>query len=306
MSHVNVAQKKTVAEETGERAAPSTDVAAGGKTASRREGKSFATVRRVVWHAWRLAAAAALFAAFGAGGLLLAFVVFPLLTLAVGSAEDTGRRCRHSVHLGFRLWVWAAEALGLLRCEVEHKERLGNLGNLEGRLVIANHPSLIDVVLLIAQLPNAHCVVKEGVWRNPFMGRVVRAAGYVPNMRADVVVDRVVELLQSGETVVLFPEGTRTPPGGKPVVRSGTATILLRSNLPATPVHLRMVPRALAKGDSLRTLPRCRIQYTMTVGEPIEAAMFATADASERANARAGAALLTRALGGGESNAVAS
>lgn len=253
-----------------------------------------------VRHAWRLTAAVTLFVAFGAGGLLLALVVFPVLTLTASGVEDAGRRCRHSVHLGFRLWVRTAETFGLLRCEVKHARRLSNV---EGRLVIANHPSLIDVVLLVAQIPNAHCVVKEGVWRNPFMARVVRAAGYVPNTRADLVVRRVVDLLQSGETVVLFPEGTRTPRDGQPVVRSGTATILLRSNLPATPVHLRMVPRALGKGDSLRSLPRCRICYTMIVGEPIDAAMFASADLSERANARAGAALLTRVLGGVESNA---
>lgn len=258
------------------------------------------SMRGALRQTWRLAAAVALFAAFGAGGLVLAFVLFPVLTLTASSAEDAGRRCRHSVHHAFRVWTWAAETFGLIRCEVKHVERLSNL---EGRLVIANHPSLIDVVLLVAQIPNAHCVVKEGVWRNPFMGRVVRAAGYVPNMRADVVVRRVVDLLRSGETVVLFPEGTRTPYGRPPVVRSGTATILLRSNLPATPVHLRMAPRALGKGESVRSLPRCCIRYTMTVGKPIEAAMFAAADASERANARAGAALLTHVLSGTENDA---
>lgn len=256
----------------------------------------------VVGHAWRLMAAVALFAGFGTGGLLLGFGVFPVLRLTAASAEDAGRRCRYAVHLGFRLWVWAAEALGLLSCEVEHSERLCDL---KGRLVIANHPSLIDVVLLIAQIPSARCVVKEEVWRNPFMGRVVRAAGYVPNNRADVVLGRVVSLLECGETVVLFPEGTRTPLGQSPVVRSGTATILLRSSRQAVPVRMRMSPRALAKeGNSLRSLPRCRIRYTMTVGDPIEATMFAKRDASERANARAGARLLTRVLAGTDRCAV--
>ena len=134
------------------------------------------------------------------------------------------------------------------------------------------------------------------------MGRVVRAAGYVPNTCADAVLRRVVNLLASRGTVVLFPEGTRTPHGQPPVARSGTATILLRSNRQAVPVHLRMSPRALGKGSSLRSLPRCRIQCTMTVGDPIQAAMFAKPDASERANARAGARLLTHVIAGTQTN----
>ena len=245
-------------------------------------------------------AAGALFAGFGVGGLVLALVVFPALRLATGSRKDVQRRCRYAIHLGFRLFLWAAEAFGVLSCEVRHRERLHDL---RGKLVIANHPSLIDVILLISRIPNAHCVVKEGVWRNPFLGLVVRAAGYLPNTRADAVLDSVVGLLRSGETVVLFPEGTRTPRGKVPVVRRGTAIILLRSNRPSVPVHLQMVPRLLVKGESLSALPRCRVQVVMTVGDPIDAAMFAQPDAPERANARAGARLLSRVLGGAASGA---
>ena len=261
--------------------------------------RGIGVVRRVR----QVSAAGALFAGFGVGGLVLALVVFPALRLATGNQKDGQRRCRYAIHLGFRLFVWAAEAFGLLSCEVRHRERLHDLG---GKLVIANHPSLIDVILLISRIPNAHCVVKEGVWRNPFLGLVVRTAGYVPNTRADAVLDRVADLLRSGETVVLFPEGTRTPRGKAPVARRGAAVILLRSNRPSVPVHLQMVPRVLLKGESLSTLPRRRVQVVMTVGDPIDAAMFAQPDAPERANARAGARLLTHVLGGASNGPPAS
>ncbi len=247
-----------------------------------------------------MAAVIALFAGFGVGGLVLALVVVPVLRLATGCSKDAQRRCRYAIHLGFRLFVWAAETFGLLSCDVRHSERLHNL---EGKLVIANHPSLIDVILLISRIPDAHCVVKDGVWRNPLLGMVVRTAGYVPNIRADAVLESVVGLLRSGETVVLFPEGTRTRRGKVPVVRRGTAVILLRSNRPSLPVHIQMAPRMLLKGEPLSALPRCRVQVVMTVGDPIDAAMFTQPGAPERANARAGARLLTHALGGASSAA---
>ena len=61
--------------------------------------------------------------------------------------------------------------------QIEGGERLQR----DGLLVLANHPTLIDVVCLISLLPNADCVVKRAVARNPFMRGPVRAAGYISN-----------------------------------------------------------------------------------------------------------------------------
>ena len=67
--------------------------------------------------------------------------------------------------------------LGVLTVSVSGAARLQR----EGLLVLANHPTLIDVVLLVALLPDADCVVKRAVARNPFMRATVRAAGYIVN-----------------------------------------------------------------------------------------------------------------------------
>jgi len=49
-----------------------------------------------------------------------------------------------------------------------------------GRLVVANHPSLLDVVLLMALVRRAQCVVKKELWESRYLGRLVRDAGYIP------------------------------------------------------------------------------------------------------------------------------
>ena len=240
---------------------------------------------------WRLPMAGVSFLIFGLGGLLLGFLMMPLLRAFVDETRAQ-RRCRRAIHLCFRAFVRFVTVAGMLGCEVSGKSRLWNA---KGTLVVANHPSLIDVIILVAHLPDAYCVVKEGVWRNPFYGRVVRAAGYIPSVHADYVVERAAALIGAGETVVLFPEGTRTPPGQQPVVRRGAAVVLLRSNRPALPVRLHLSPPVLTKGYSLLRLPGERLIFSVTVGEAVHPSSFAT-QRSERASAQAGARLLQGVL----------
>ena len=172
--------------------------------------------------------------------------------------SERPKTCRLIIHFGFRAFLRWLSFLGLLRCEIEGASRLQNVA---GTLVVANHPSLIDVVVLVSHLPNAYCVVKEGVWLNPFYGHMVRAAGYIPSINPDYVVERSAALIRAGETVVLFPEGTRTPPGTQPVVRRGAALVLLRANRPALPVRLHLSPPALAKGHRLHRFPSEQLRF---------------------------------------------
>ena len=236
------------------------------------------------------------FAAFGFGAVVLGYVVFPLLGALVDEKQAQRRR-RRAIQVGFRVFVTFLTFVRLLRYDIRGNAQMLNQ---RGVLVIANHPSLIDAVILVSHMPDVHCVVKEGVWRNPFYGRVVRAAGYVPNLLATEVVERVTALIRDGETVLLFPEGTRTPLGETPRVRRGAALILLRSGRPAIPVQLHMCPKVLTKGYSLWRFPAVRVQYSLAVGDAIRPELFATTK-SERVNAREGAKLLERVLGGEES-----
>ncbi len=240
---------------------------------------------------WRVPLTAASFLLFGLGGLVLGGVFFPAIRL-LSPREATGRRCRRAIQVSFRLFLNFLSALRLMRFEFLGEERLLHL---RGRLVVANHPSLIDVVVLISRLPDARCVVKRAVWHSPFLGAVVRVAGYVPSMDPRDVVDRTVRLLRAGETVVLFPEGTRTRRDELIAAQRGAALILLRSDRPALPVRLRVRPAALGKTDSLARLPPEALRFTMSVGEEVHPSSFGT-HGSEREKSRSGTRILERAL----------
>jgi 1-acyl-sn-glycerol-3-phosphate acyltransferase len=70
--------------------------------------------------------------------------------LLSSSRERAHQRCQYIVHLSFRLFIWWMRALGVLTYEVAGAQKLRPDGN---RVVVANHPSLIDVVFIIALLP---------------------------------------------------------------------------------------------------------------------------------------------------------
>lgn len=194
------------------------------------------------------------FAAFGAGALLVALVAFPILRFLPSSRGDSERkrRAQRVVHLTFRLFVWFMEALGLIRVT-----RLGTarLGSLAAALVVANHPTLIDVVLLIACMPQADCVVKRRAWSNVFLRGVVEGAGYIPNDEGPHLIDACVQRLRAGRSVLLFPEGTRSPEGGLGRFRRGAARIALESGCDLVPVVITCNPPTLMKGQKWYHVP---------------------------------------------------
>src|SRR5882724_2698221 len=126
---------------------------------------------------WRLVATGLSFALFGLGGLVAGAIVLPVQRLFPGSSEARRTRARRTVQLGMRAFVGVMRMLGVLTYETRGIERLGR----PGQLIVANHPSLIDVVFLLAFAPRATCVVKEALWRNPVTRAAAIEAGYVSN-----------------------------------------------------------------------------------------------------------------------------
>ncbi len=220
-------------------------------------------------HAWRVAATGLSFAAFGMGGLLLGGLVFPLLLLFPRRASRQAV-ARRLVQRSFALHVWLMHRLGVLTYEVIGVERLRR----DGLLVLANHPTLIDVVFLVSLLPNANCVVKRAVARSPFMRGPVRAAGYISNDDGAGLVDDCIATVRGGSSLVIFPEGTRTVPGQPLRLQRGAANIAVRGGLDITPVRISCSPSTLAKGQKWYRVPSRRFHVRIEVEDDLPIAPF--------------------------------
>jgi len=200
---------------------------------------------------------------FGAGAFVAALFVLPFTRWLPGDRQP---RAQWIVHLTCRLWVRFAVILGLFRV------RWNGVETLRARtpfVVIANHPTLIDIVLLIACMPQADCVVKRAAWRNPLLRWVVSGAGYIRNDGGSALIETCVDRLRRGRRLVLFPEGTRSPARRLGPFHRGTAHVALRSGVPLLPVVITCDPPTLLKGQRWYHVPDRTVQFTVQVDRPL-------------------------------------
>ena len=79
------------------------------------------------------------------------------------------------VYRGF----WAcAQWLGLMRID---SDALDVLGRDAGLIIAANHPSMLDAMLVVARVPRGICIMRASLMRNPFLGAGARLARYIRN-----------------------------------------------------------------------------------------------------------------------------
>jgi 1-acyl-sn-glycerol-3-phosphate acyltransferase len=223
-------------------------------------------------YAWRVVATGVSFATFGVGGVVMRLLVFPVLGLFVRDPDRRGRLVRMIIHRSFAGFIGLAQSLGVLTWEVRGGERLRR----DGLLILVNHPTLLDVVFLIALIPNADCVVKSKLARNPFTRGPVKASGYVCNDSGAGLVADCIASVRSGKNLIIFPEGTRTPRDGRRRLHRGAAHIALQGAINVTLVVIRCAPPTLAKGEPWYRIPPRRFHVAIEVGADLPVAQYLT------------------------------
>ena len=229
---------------------------------------------------WRLLATACSFALFGLAGLCLRVLIFPLLACLGGSAAVREHRARAVVSKLFWLFIQFMRGAGVLTYDVQGAEKLGR----PGQMIIANHPSLIDVVFLIGLVRGANCVVKQKLWSNPFTRGPVRSTGYISNDGSVDMLDTAAATLLAGQSLIIFPEGTRTTPGQPPAFHRGGAAIALRGARVITPVTISVSPTTLTKAEPWYRIPARRVHFSFRVGADIDPKAFAAMSPAPQAS----------------------
>ena len=221
---------------------------------------------------WRLLATGFCFLHFFLGGLFLALVVFPVVYICPGSKEQKARYSRLIVHYVFKQFVWQFQFLGVFSVNVQG---LKNISASQGQLVIANHPSLIDVVILISLIPNANCIVKAALWNSRFLGGVMRATGYISNSGdPEKLLSACNKVLESGQSLVVFPEGTRTVNDKNLKFQRGAAHIAVYTKAQILPVVIFCRPATLRKGEPWYKIPLKKAHFSVLIQASIETNMI--------------------------------
>ncbi|RNM20961.1 lysophospholipid acyltransferase family protein [Dickeya undicola] len=229
---------------------------------------------RLNW-CWRLVMTGCCFGLFSLGGLLLSTVWFNLLLLV--QRDETRRRAwaRRSIAFSFRVFLRSARAVGVLDYQIDGVETLH--GD-RGCLVVANHPTLIDYVLLASVMPDVDCLVKSELRQNIFFRGVIRAADYLVNSQSDTLLPDCHQRLNRGDVIMIFPEGTRTRYQQPVTLQRGAANIAVRCGCDLRIVHIHCSQQTLGKQSRWYQIPPEKPCFTIRVRERISSQAFITGE----------------------------
>ena len=208
---------------------------------------------------------AALAFIFLGGGLLAAVIPFVQALLSAPPCERT----QFLIHISFRFYIRVLQLFGLIHLKIEDAQNFTKLG---GTIVIANHPSLLDVVILMALIPKAQCIIKHELWDRGFLGGLLRKAGYIRNdLAPETLVKTCKASLDEGRCLIIFPEGTRTSPGALPQFQRGFANIATLTETSIQPVFIDCNPPFLFKGEPWWHIPRQTPRFRIILGKRLDA-----------------------------------
>ena len=191
------------------------------------------------------------------------FIAFPLSLFF-------DRGTRRMVHQN-SIW-WARSIIGfspIWRIVMTGREHLQ-----KGKhyIIIANHQSLLDILAVCAALPiNFKFLAKRELFQIPLMGWGMASAGYIPVDRAShksgrEAMQRITRALEKGVSVLLFPEGTRSPDGKIQSFKMGAFKLALDNKVEILPVVIDGTGQALPKKS---WLIKKESTFIVSIGKPV-------------------------------------
>ena len=201
-------------------------------------------------------------------GNFCVFFLYYLLPRRIG--KSFGRKLNSAV---FKLFLRGCSAFGLMHLDLQ---ALDKLSTETGIIIAPNHPSMIDVFLILSRVKNTSCLMKASLWNNILLSSGARLAGYVNNDSVTKMVRSSIIELQSGGNLLIFPEGTRTvtPPVNR--LMAGVGLISVKAQAPVQTVLLQTDSPYLSKHWPIWKVPPFPIQFKAIVGKRFEPTAKAT------------------------------
>ena len=217
---------------------------------------------------FRVGLAGLAFLGFSIGAALIAVLAMPWWWLL------NARKPRFQRAAACQWWIKAGSTLlhdymrwcGLIDFNPRLVDRKVPVG---GFVIVANHPTLVDVCAVAGIYGKLTCVAKSALFKSPFIGIILRACDYINGGAGDpfsggLVVRQGIERVTSGMPVLIFPEGTRSPEGGLRTFKRGAFEIACRANVPVLPLLIDCDPPTLGKGRPWYDIPHHTSRFRIT------------------------------------------
>ena len=207
------------------------------------------------------------FFVYGFGALVISFILYPLGFLFV-KAENRKKYFVNIIHKSWDFFTKLMIALRIMDVKIENYDEFKKL---RGKIIVANHHTLTDIVILIGAIPNSVSVVKGDFDTNIFVKNIVKNAYLSNSADIDKFKASAAEFLKDGFNIIIFPTGTRTLPGEKPKIHSGAAVLAIENNADIIPIKIKINYPFLAKNTSIINAAGDRpVKYNLKICDTIK------------------------------------
>ena len=212
------------------------------------------------------------FAIFFGGSLALGLALFPLLfVVALGNIKRHRERCTRLIG-----WGYGTFTLWMKLTKLVQYEPISMPEELRGKpyVLVANHPTYIDLLFLLHYFPGLTCVAKASWYRNLFFGPLLRSTYYIPgpgyirDQKSDLkspVLDRMIKHVERGHPLLIFPEGTRSASNRLRRFKRGPFELAKQTGVPIVPVFIRVDRPFLMKGVPFWDVPPKRATFEFEI-----------------------------------------
>jgi 1-acyl-sn-glycerol-3-phosphate acyltransferase len=174
-----------------------------------------------------------------------------------------------------KLWAYTMLAVSFVRMEIKNKNKI-----LKGTpyIIISNHQSHYDIITLVTTLGiQFRWIIKKEILKLPIFGYALHASRNIfidrsNTARAIESINKGIDRLPKGVSVMVFAEGTRSPDGQIHEFKKGGFVTAVRRKIPILPVTINGSRRVMRKGSF--TLKPGKIQ--ILIGDPIDTSSYTT------------------------------
>ena len=212
---------------------------------------------------------------FAIGGLFIGLFIIPISTLKYKDLEHR-KFCANVVHKSWKFFSGLLCKFGSIKIETN-----GDFENINGKVIVANHPSLLDIVLLIGLIPNCLCLAKKELLKNPIMHNIVKYLYIINDVDLGEFQNETKKALENGFNIIIFPTGTRTLQNEELKIHKGSAQIAINANVDIIPITIKADYPILIKNHFPLDVNNKAITFEITQKENIKVSDYKTSDTTD-------------------------
>ena len=214
------------------------------------------------------------FIIFGIGSLPLNLVVLPIAKKIL-SEKDFIYFSSDVIHYTWGVFINLLKHLGLIQLDIKNPKKLREITN---KIIVATHPSFIDILILGSIIPRSTCIVKGALVNNFVISNLVKSIFITKNTDIETFCTETNKMLELGFNLIIFPTGRRHRKNEYPKIQKGAALAAINSRKNIVPVKIYTDRDFLFVNQPFWAVSDKIVTFSIEVGEEIDVSGFVGKD----------------------------